>query len=88
MHWISVTRDSDSFNDSLQWMLNPNTTGESARLRDLHFLNIERRPRVLLKMSATFAKEQSAAQSPALVMDYSMPTRPSCQPLPVPWKTE
>jgi hypothetical protein len=59
---------------SLQWMLNPNATDKSARLRDVHFMKRRRRPRVLLKMYAAFSEEQSSAQSPALVMDSPMPT--------------
>jgi hypothetical protein len=55
--WINLTRDSESFNESLRWMLDPATAGESARLRDLQLMRLERRPRSMRRLCSPVLPE-------------------------------
>jgi hypothetical protein len=85
-YWLSLTRDADGFNDTLRWMLNPKTTGELARLRDLQLAKAERRFRSFAKVYSTVLMEEGHPQGGMpLFVDYPQASEPSTLPLPVPW---
>jgi hypothetical protein len=87
--WISVTRDYEGFNDSLQWALDLRTATESARLADLRKMRFENKIRAFRRFSPAFLENQ---QSPAVVepseVDYPAPGAPSTSALPVSWEPE
>jgi hypothetical protein len=84
--WLAMSRDTESFNESLKWMLDPRTSAEAARLRDLHLVKVEHRPKMFLKMCATFeaddGEENRASRGTVLGLP---PEAPSCEALPVDW---
>jgi hypothetical protein len=85
-YWLSLTRDSDSFNDSLRWMLDAKTNGEAARLRDLQMVRVERKSRLFRRISSAVVNEETCSGITApLVIDYPPASEPSTEPLPVPW---
>ena len=87
--WLSLTRDSDNFNDCMRWMLDPRTSGEASRLRDLHLMKMERRPKVFMRMCAPFVNEETAGGSITCTnTTYSSATEPSTEALPVFWNME
>ena len=87
--WLNLTRDSDTFNDCMRWMLDPRTNGEASRLRDLHMLKMERRSKLFMRMCAPFACEDTRASAiPAANTTYSSATAPSTEALPVLWALE
>ena len=63
--WLNLTRDSDTFNDCMRWMLDPRTSGEASRLRDLHLMKMERRPKVFMRMCAPFVSQEAKSTVPA-----------------------
>jgi hypothetical protein len=84
--WIILTRDHEGFNESLRWMLDPATAGEAARLRDLHLMRLDRRPRVLMKMYSPLMDDESPhGYHDAINLAYEPPRRPSTEALPTPW---
>ena len=84
--WLNLTRDSDTFNDCMRWMLDPRTSGEAARLRDLHRMKMARRPKLFMRMCAPFVGEETRSNSlPAANTSYANATGPSTAALPVAW---
>ena len=85
--WCNVTKDGTDFSKKIEMALNPRTTNESARIRDLHISKFEGKRRGLLKMIKTFNFSQSLTIStvpvPKPVLDYTVKLQAS--PLPVPW---
>ncbi|OHS98671.1 hypothetical protein TRFO_34849 [Tritrichomonas foetus] len=49
--WLNLTKDRDEFSDMVRTMLDPRTANEAARIRDLHMMRIEGKPRVFSKLS-------------------------------------
>ena len=87
--WLSLTLDSDKFNDCMRWMLDPRTSGEVSRLRDLHLMKMERRPKVFMRICAPFVNEETAGGSITCTnTSYSSATEPSTEALPVLWNME
>jgi hypothetical protein len=82
--WIALTRDADAFNDVLHWMLDPATAAESARLRDIHLLKLEMRPRAFRKLNVAEDDEKDGKAAPDVAAHRPAPA-PTTQPLPVPW---
>jgi hypothetical protein len=88
-HWLSLTRDCESFNEALEWMLNPRTSLEAARLRDVHHLRAENMPRTFARWVAPLAgRGERSPATPSSRVDYAPPTEPAAEALPVPWKTD
>jgi hypothetical protein len=85
--WLNATRDIEAFNEALKWMFDPATSDEAARLRDLHLMRLERRPKGLVKMySSLLAREESNRSPPiALRISYAPALAPSTEPLPELW---
>jgi hypothetical protein len=88
--WLTITRDSDNFNERINFSRNPQTRQEVSRLRDLRFLELERRPRMFVKFAQCIDQhnEGDAVTRPApkLKIDFEPLEKPSCEPLPVVWK--
>lgn len=84
--WLNLTRDNESFNDCMRWMLDPATSGEAARLRDLHLMKMERRPRVFMRMCASYMQEEEENRGLKWTKkDYPIATEPMTDPLPFDW---
>jgi hypothetical protein len=84
--WLIITRDTESFNETVTSLLNPATTREAARLRDLHWTSLNCRPRLLRKLCAEFTGGHEQLQLlPATVLPGAAPAEPSTAPLPVSW---
>jgi hypothetical protein len=82
--WLSLSRDSNEFNECVRWMLDTATAGEAARLRDLHLAKMERKPRIFMKMCSPFISEESEASSLNVPHTrYQSPLAPSTEALPV-----
>jgi hypothetical protein len=79
--WLNLTRDADSFNESLQWFLNPTTSAEGARLRDLQLMRLEMRPTSFIRLCAP-ADEKGRVCTPATVLGLP-PKSPSTDALPL-----
>jgi hypothetical protein len=64
--WITITRDDDTFSDSIRMLVNPKAKSESMRLRDLRATRLENRPRVFRKFCHEGLKlrPESEARSP------------------------
>lgn len=85
--WLNLTRDNESFNESMKWMLHPHTANEAARLRDIHLIKMEDKPKVYMKMKMPFenGKENncSICTNPLIIVDS--PESPSEEALPILW---
>jgi hypothetical protein len=87
--WLNATRDSESFNESVRWMLDPRTSIEAARLRDLHYIHCEGRRgdgwnrRCSAYIRATAAG--GAGRTGETVTSYENGDRPSTDALPTLW---
>jgi hypothetical protein len=86
--WISLTRDSEAFNDRVSAIINPGTSREAARLRDFQFMRMERKPRAFRKLADNIQRRAGnhtveKRSSPTLFL--SGPDFPSVDPLPVFW---
>jgi hypothetical protein len=67
-------------------MIDPLTASETARLRDLRILGLERRPRVFLKMCMLFIEERNESGSAKVPpANYVGASQPSTEALPVFW---
>jgi hypothetical protein len=85
-HWLTLTRDSESFNEALRWMLEPATAGEAARLRDLQLMRLERKPRSFMKIfSRAGMDEREPTRSDSSTVLGLPPKSPSVDALPIEW---
>jgi hypothetical protein len=88
--WLTITRDSDNFNERINFSRNPQTRQEVSRLRDLRFLELERRPRMFVKFAQCIDQhnegEAVARPAPKLDIGFDQLEKPSCEPLPVIWR--
>ena len=87
--WLSVTRDNDTFNECMRWILNPNTAAEAARLRDMHLIKMEKKPKMMMKMimqlENSILNDAVVSNSIPLKIDYDPLKSPSDKPLPILW---
>jgi hypothetical protein len=84
-HWMRVTRDSESFMESIQFAMTKESKMGFLRLRDLKAARIEFRPRVFRRL-LTNQKPIETGHSllfPTVIEDA--PTEISSSPLPVCW---
>jgi hypothetical protein len=86
--WFSLTRDCDSFNESMRCMFSPKTAGENARLRDLRLFKVEGKSRTFLKSGYGRGVDGGIVVTPALNLDYAAAEEPATEPLPAQWMTE
>jgi hypothetical protein len=83
-HWLNLTRDSENFNEALRYMLDPATAGEAARLRDLHLMRLERRPRSFVRFfSPAGIGERERPRSDSSTVLGLPPKSPSVDALPI-----
>jgi hypothetical protein len=84
--WLNSTRDTDNFNECVCSLLNPATSAEAARLRDLAAMRRESRGRWFLRTCARFQERytQEGSRSPTQIARES-PEGPSTRALPVLW---
>jgi hypothetical protein len=82
-HWLHLTRDSENFNEALRYMLDPATAGEAARLRDVHLMRLERRPRAFARFSsrAVMVEPERPRSDSSTVLGLA-PKSPSVDALP------
>jgi hypothetical protein len=85
--WAQMTRDADAFQERIQFILNEDTARETARIRDMMFTKLERRPRPFRRLCTSLdawpARPPSATTR--LTIDYPRADGPSCEPLPAAW---
>jgi hypothetical protein len=84
--WMPVTEDSDSLSEKVQFILNPRTSVEIARLKDLALAQEHRRPGPCRRIRSV--SERAIAhptESFPLKVDYPALDGPNCEPLPVGW---
>jgi hypothetical protein len=87
--WLDVTRRPDSFNDWIRWLLEERTQHETARLRDLSVIRLERKPRQFRRWCSGFASSSRFAEDKtSLNAGYERTKSPSDLPLPVLWADE
>jgi hypothetical protein len=87
--WVNLTRDRENLNECMRWMLDPSTSGEAARLRDLHMMKMEHRPRAFSKMCGAFL--QSKGQGRTMIetkLSSERPKLPSTDALPTSWSLD
>jgi hypothetical protein len=90
MHeWTTATRDSEAFNDSVGAILNPATTRQVARLRDLNWRALERRPKQFQRLCAVIMETEPVGVPlhPTVIMETA-PLAPSEEALPVSWNRD
>jgi hypothetical protein len=84
--WLSLTRGDSIFNDCVRSIVDPATSGEAARLRDLHMTRIERRPRAFMKICTQCLQGEADGRSRlATVIPEPSPISPSTNALPIVW---
>jgi hypothetical protein len=84
--WLSATRDYESFNESVQWMLDPKTSAEAARIRDLHFAHCEgRRGNCWKRHFSALGPESMCRGGGETVTKYESAQEPSTDALPMSW---
>jgi hypothetical protein len=79
--WLNFTRDAETFNESLQWMLDPATSAEAGRLRDLQLMRLERSPAAFMRFYAPADEECPVRSDSATVLGLP-PKSPSVDALP------
>ena len=93
--WMCLSRDCDSFNEYMKWMVDPRTSDEAARIRDLHIMKMEKRPRAYIKMRYPMFEENDSKtdtnaifqkiEKTNLDLSQNKSDAPSEEPLPVLW---
>lgn len=88
--WLNLTKDNDNFDEYMKLMVNPALSNEAARLKDLHYVKMERRPRTFRKMCTSFMMTEKANESASEnLQSYDIkPDQPSTEALPAFWETE
>ena len=88
--WLNIAKDNDEFNHKIKSMINPKTASEAARLNDMYFSKLERRPRIYQKLCFKCINSNiKYIHSPIpLNIDSSSTNEPSTEPLPVFWSIE
>ena len=88
--WITLTRDNENFSESIKSMIHPRTAREASRLKDLHLMKIERKPKLFMKLCAPFLEKDanSEIESTTLLLPEQQASEPSATALPVFWGTE
>jgi hypothetical protein len=84
--WLSLTRDSESFSDSVRCIVNPDVTPEYHRLRDLWNRRLDLQPRRFARLCRQFGqgREPDRIPGPATIIGDSTP-EPCVDPLPALW---
>jgi hypothetical protein len=85
-HWMRVTRDSDSFMESIQFAIHHESHTNFLRLKDLRAQKLEFRPRAFRKMMVSRVQGCPPDQKRRLttIVGCTPPEVP-CTPLPVCW---
>jgi hypothetical protein len=83
--WLSVTRDMDALNETIRSILNPATTRQVARLRDLHWMALERRPRQYQRMITALMDTEQRPSFLRSTVIKEPPKTPSVEAMPVLW---
>jgi hypothetical protein len=87
--WMSLTRDHENLNECMRWMLDPSTSGEAARLRDLHMIKMEHRPRAFARMCSAFQQSKGHGNSIGETkISSERPKFPSTDALPASWSID
>lgn len=90
MKYSSPLHESDSISERINNIVNPHTTTEVVRLRDLQMARLERRPKTFRKMCFTIQNSESKTNfSSEANLKSVIPTipleKPSTEPLPMLW---
>lgn len=85
--WCETTKDEVPFNETIRTSLNPQMANEISRIRDIHLLQIEKRPRFFNRMCQAVKSraEIETSFSDSLFIEYDQLEEPACEPLPIMW---
>jgi hypothetical protein len=84
--WLAITRDESGFDECVRSIVDPATSREAGRLRDLHSTKIEERSRLFIKMCSQYVqRERDARSGHVTVLSRHSPISPSTKPLPMLW---
>jgi hypothetical protein len=86
--WITVTRDSDTFNQTVQSILNTRTAREVYRLRDLHIMRLEGRAKSYRHVGDHVTFHGRLTESPGqknTQVNFAEAAAPCAAALPVCW---
>lgn len=90
--WHQITRDKESFNEKINSVLNPVTSDQAARIRDLQMLRIEKKSKMFYKLiNSTLKENDTMYTNTKIPMNLQIPTKPltvSKDPLPLFWNTK
>jgi hypothetical protein len=87
--WMNETRDNDAFNASIGSIINPVTSLQVARLRDLRWAALERRPRQIRHLTSLVMELQQNRFTPSrTIIPCRSPPAPSAEALPFIWNDE
>jgi len=80
--WMKLTEELDDFSNSVQCAINPKCRGEFLRLRDIHRIKLESRPRTFRRMTKMLEKDVLSPIAGDTVV-AEPPSEISCEPLPM-----
>lgn len=83
--WLSVTSDSERFNEHVSLLLNPNTYAEVVRLRDLRATRMESRMRSFRSTCVPPPPTDQCEVLKDVLVDYTPSLAPQISPMPVCW---
>ena len=86
--WIAYSKENDTFNERINSIINPQTTNEVVRLRDLQMSRIERKPKTFRKLCQTATNFETKFNNNRLLevnISNTPPINPSTSPLPIFW---
>jgi len=86
--WMKATEDKEDFSNKIKWSLDNDTSREQSRLRDLHLLKLEKRPKTYAKMCSLIMQQSdmpSESSCANVNVSFGSPSAPSNTALPVFW---
>jgi hypothetical protein len=89
--WVLLTQDAETFNERINFTLNPAARMEVARLRDLRHIRMERRSKYFSRLTQSVMNLEAAARIKvvgSLNLNYEVLDAPNCKALPVLWQCE
>jgi hypothetical protein len=88
-HWISWSRDIDSLNEEMRFMVSRTTSSDAFRIRDLRLIRMQRQPRHFLRECSSFTEPDSPVTA---VMETRLSAEvlssPAVEALPLLWNSE
>jgi hypothetical protein len=83
--WMRLTREVDAFSDTIHFAISKDSRADFLRLKDLHAIQLESRPRALRKFMANCIQANTRDVIRFATIIGEIPSELSCDPLPVCW---